>query len=353
MRLWLATTEMAPFTGGIGVYARHSAAMLAAGGIDVAVLFRDSTATRAAATSVDGYRLIRFSDHDLSGDPLPRPELHGPLLAAFQMCAVLKTMIAQEGAPDVVEFQDYGALGYFFLKHRLMELGREAPRVVLTAHRPYVHCAATDNESLVEHRTVFLGDAERWCYAACDAVLTPSRFLVEALRDPAMGFPIRDADTHLVRNPFNPAAIAEASADDLARPQRMELERLRFGADEPVLFFGKLQGQKGPWELTASLAALAAEGRPQSLWMWGRDALHSPSGTTTYDFLSQRYAQLFRSSQVRYFGDYGLGTLRELCALHPVCVAPYRAENLPYAFIEMALCGAVCPWARRRAARSS
>ena len=338
---WLVTTELYPFAGGIGVYAHQAAASLAAAGVRTTVVFHDAAADRSTLERREGYRLIRFKDRDLAGDPLAAPDLHGHLAGAFAICEMLKALIAAEGAPDVVEIQDYGAAGYFFLKHRLMEMGEAAPRVVLTAHRPYVHCAASDEESLYDHRTVFLGDAERWCYAAADAVLAPSRYIVEALRRPGMDFPIREGDAHLVRNPFDPVTIARAGGGEAGLSAALALRRLQFTPDEPVLFFGKLQVQKGPWELLAALAALAGEGRPQPLWIWGRDAWCSPTSTTTYDFLERRHRRLFDAGLARMHGGYGPGDMAELCRTHPVCMVPYRAESLPYAFVEMALCGAL------------
>jgi len=340
--VWLVTTELYPFSGGIGVYAHHAGAMLARAGIEATLLFHDPAVEAPVIRRVDGYRLIRFSARTLHGQPTSQPELHGPLAIAYQACEFLKHLMAEEGRPDIVEFQDYGALGYFFLKHRLMEMGAEAPRVVLTAHRPYLHCAAADDESTVEHRTVFLGDAERWCYAAADAVLAPCQFVVDVLGRPDMAFPLHDV--HVVRNPFDPEVIPRAREDDLVEAQLTRLDAAQYGPDEPVLYFGKLQNQKGAWDLVASLAALWGQGQEHPLWMWGRDAAHSPSGTTTYDFLERRYRRLFARDLIRYFGDYSLGTLRALCASHPICVLPFREECLPYAFIEIVLCGGLPLW---------
>jgi glycosyltransferase involved in cell wall biosynthesis/GT2 family glycosyltransferase len=342
-RVWLVTTELYPFSGGIGVYAHHAGVMLAQAGVEVSILLHDPGLTAPIVRRTHGYRLIRFCRQTLHHRPTSQAELQGPLGVAYQACEFLKHLVTEEGAPDVIEFQDYGALGYFFLKHRLMEMGDEAPRVVLTAHRPYVHCAAADGESTFEHRTAFLGDAERWCYAAADAVLAPCRYIVEALRRPDMAFPLHDV--HVVGNPFDPKVIARAIPDDLVAPQVKALEASQYGPDEPVLYFGKLQNQKGAWDLIASLAALWAQDQTHPLWMWGRDAMHSPSGTTTYDFLEHRYRRLFARNLVRYFGPYALGALRALCASHPICVVPFREECLPYAFIEIVLCGGIPIWA--------
>ncbi len=340
--VWLVTTELYPFSGGIGVYAHHTGTMLAQAGVETTVLFHDPTAGAPVIRRTHGYRLIRFCAQTLHRRPTGQPELHGPLGVAHQACEFLKHLIAEEGAPDLIEFQDYGALGYFFLKHRLMEMGDEAPRVVLTAHRPYVHCAAADGESTFEHRTAFLGDAERWCYAAADAVLAPCRYIVGALERPDMAFPLHDV--HVVCNPFDPKMIAQARPDGLVAPQVRALKATQYGPDEPLLYFGKLQNQKGAWDLVASLAALWAQGQSHPLWMWGRDAMHSPSGTTTYDFLEHRYRRLFARNLVRYFGEYELGAMRALCASHPICVVPFREECLPYAFIEIVLCGGLPIW---------
>jgi GT2 family glycosyltransferase len=209
--------------------------------------------------------------------------------------------------------------------------------VVVTAHRPNLHCALTDEAGLFEHRTAFLADAERWCYLAADAVFAPSDFIVADLARPECG--VRPSHVQIVPHPYDVRDLAEAAPDPFAAPLVAELSAARFKTAEPVLFFGKLQVQKGPCELVASLNALAAEKLMPPLWLFGRDAVHSPTGQSTYDVLSRRYARLVAQGGASYFGAYSLAGLRDLCRLNPICLAPYRAESFSYAAVEIMLCG--------------
>jgi glycogen synthase len=333
-RYWLATGEAPGFGGGIGVYTHQTARMLAAHGVDVTVFHHDATVAEPSFRWADGYRLLRFGSTGLDRRPIPHANLQGPLRAARETAHVLLDAIAAaEGAPDVVEFPDYAALGHAFLKHRLIHADQPWPRVVLTAHRPNLHCLVTDDDSPHEHRAAFLGEAERWCYAAADAVFAPCRFILAPLAE--MGFPVGRAE--VVFNPFAPSA-GEATG---LEPEALELQRRLHTPDEPVLMFGKLQAQKGAPDLLASLAALWAEGEAPPLWLWGRDAFLSGAPTTTLDALERRHRSLFASGQVRYGGGYGAPDLRRLCREHPVVALPYREDCLPYAFIEAVLAGAL------------
>ena len=336
-RYWLVTTEGPEFSGGIGVYTHQSACMMAARGVAVTVLHHDPEADEPAFGFHDGYRHIRFSGRGLDRRPIPHANLHGPLRIAREAGELVRMLSAAEGRPDVVEFQDYGALAWGFLKHRLMNSESEWPKVVLTAHRPNLHCVVTDGDSPHEHRTAFLGQMERWCFAAADAVLAPCRFIVDPLA--AMGFPMQRAQ--VICNPYDPATVETVTPSAVLAPEVVELERALHTASEPVLFLGKLQGQKGASDLLAALSALHTEHEAPPLWMFGRDAFLSGSPTTTYDAMTRRHARLFHAGGVRYFGGYGLADLKALCARQPVCALPYREDCLPYAFIEAVLCGAI------------
>ena len=334
-RYWLVTTEAPGFSGGIGVYTHQTAKMLAGRGVAVTVLHHDAGVADPVCGFRDGYRLIRFASRGLDRRPIPHANLQGPLRAAREAGEMVRALIAAEGAPDVVEVQDYGALAQGVLKHRLMHADQDWPRVVLTAHRPNLHCVVTDDDSAHEHRTAFLGEAERWCYAAADAVLAPSRFILQPLAE--LGFPLDRAE--VVFNPFDPADLA-ASSRDLA-PEALELQRRLHTPSEPVLFFGKLQAQKGAPDLLASLDALHTESEAPPLWLFGRDAFLSGTPTTAYDALERRHRRLFAAGHVRYFGGYDSGDLRALCERHPIVALPYREDCLPYAFIEAVLCGGI------------
>ena len=336
-RYWLVTTEAPGFSGGIGVYTHQSACMFAAHGVAVTVLQYDPEAYDPVCGFRDGYRLIRFAHRNLDRGPIATANLHGALRIAREADAVVRALIAAEGAPDVVEFQDYGALAYGFLKHRLAHPQAAWPRVVLTAHRPHAHCVATDGDSPHEHRTAFLADAERWCYAAADAVLSPCRFILGPLAE--LGFPLDRAA--VVPNPYDPTALRRAPPSQRLQPEALELARALHTTHEPVLFFGKLQSQKGGPDLVASLAALHGHGEAPRLWMFGRDAFLSGTPTTSYDALERRHERLFATGHVRYFGGYDLADIRALCAAHPVAALPYREDCLPYAFVEAVSCGAL------------
>ncbi|WP_174301056.1 glycosyltransferase [Caulobacter sp. S45] len=334
-RYWLVTTEAPGFSGGIGVYTHQSAAMLAARGVAVTVLHHDPKVHDPLCGFRDGYRLIRFSSRGLDRRAIPHANLQGPLRIAREAGEMVRALVAAEGAPDVVEFQDYGALAWGFLKHRLFHPEVEWPRVVLTAHRPHLHCVITDGDSPYEHRTAFLGEVERWCYAAADAVFAPCRFIIGALE--RLGFPL--ARAQVVRNPFDPALLAPAAAD--LGPEALELSRAVHTPSEPVLFFGKLQAQKGAPDLLAALGALHTESEPPPCWLFGRDAFLSGSPTTAYDALERRHRQMFAERRVRYFGAHQAADTRALCAVHPIVAFPYREDCLPYAFIEAVLGGAL------------
>ena len=336
-RYWLVTTEPPGFGGGIGVYTHHAARMFCEQGVAVTVFCHDPQAHDPICSFSDGYRTIRFAQRGLDRRPICHANLQGPLRVAREAGEMVRALIEAEGAPDVVEFQDYGALGYSFLKHRLMHPEVVWPKVVLTAHRPHVHCLISDDDSPHEHSAAFLADAERWCYAAADAVFAPCQFILGPLA--RLGFPLHRAE--VVHNPYGAGQLASLAPASHLAPEALEFSRRRHTTAEPLLFFGKLQRQKGVVDLLAAIDALQTEGAATPLWLFGRDAFLSGAASTTYDDLEQRHRRLFASGRARYFGGYGATDLRALCSSHPIVLLPYREDCLPYAFIEAVLCGAI------------
>ena len=334
---WLVTAEAPGFSGGIGVYTHQTAMMFAARGVAVTVLHHDAGVHDPVCGFADGYRLIRFAGRGLDRRPIAPANLQGPLRIAREIDAVVCALAQAEGPPDVVEFPDFGAPAWAFLKRRLMHAEASWPRVVLTAHRPHLHCVVTDEDSPHEHSTAFLAEAERWCYAAADAVFAPCRFILGPLA--ALGFPLPRAE--VVHNPYDAPRLAGMRPSARMGPDAVRLSRLLHTDAEPALVFGKLQRQKGAPDLLAALDALHTEGEAPALWMFGRDAFLSGSPTTAYDALEQRHRRLFEGGGVRYFGGYSTADVRALCAAHPIGLLPYREDCLPYAFIETVLAGAI------------
>ncbi len=316
--------------------------MLSEAGVDVTVFFHsDALQGRQAERTEAPYKVVRFCDSRLSdGSHIVAP-LGGFIGAAYQINAFLADYRSLYGDFDVVEFQDYGATSYFYLKEKWLYRFASSEKVILTAHRPYFHAAWTDDASVHDHTIAFLGDLERWCYRAADAVFAPCEFIVNALAHENFNF--TSDHMHVVYNPYR----REPTKSSLeAQMLGAELRRSIGGPNKPVLFFGKLQAQKGVKELLKSLSALWDKGFAHPLSIFGRDALDTAHATGMLEALRKQFARHFVEGRVRYLGSYSQSLLEEIGAEHPIIAAPFREECLPYAFIE-ALQGGALPVFRR------
>ncbi len=326
----IVTTELLPFSGGIGVYAHHTAKMLSEAGVDVTVFFySDDVHGKPARITHTPYKVVRFCDLRFSDGQRIEVSVDGFIGISYRIEAFIADYRSIYGEFDVIEFQDYGAISYFYLKDKWLYRHKSNEKIILTAHRPYFHAAATDDASVYEHTVAFLGDLERWCYRAADAVFAPCEFIVGALASEKYGF--KSDFTHVVYNPYK---LEPSKVSHDAELLRSELRRLIGTPSEPILFFGKMQAQKGIKELLKSLSALWDKGFSHPLWIFGRDAIDSAQAASMLEVLTKQFSRHFVEGRVRYFGGYSQSFLEEVGAEHPIVVAPFREECLPYAFIE-------------------
>ena len=152
MNIWILTTEYPPEGGGIGTYVFNAARMFAEGGHKVTIL----QAGKQAETQVDRkIRLVKFATGSQllaeSESAWSEPDKHAafpynemdywPALS-YQFAEEVRSLTPKLGQPDLIEVQDYGAVGYYLLIRQLLQ---EEPfakiPIVLHLHSPFFEVA--------------------------------------------------------------------------------------------------------------------------------------------------------------------------------------------------------------------
>ena len=116
MKIYFLTGEFAPeFGGGIGTYVENCAKMFAKAGDNVTVIVRGKGETHIETTK-EGYRVLRFKQ----GEKEYYDYLGEENALAYQYYEETMKFIEQDGKPDVIEVQEYNAIGQYLIQNKYL-----------------------------------------------------------------------------------------------------------------------------------------------------------------------------------------------------------------------------------------
>lgn len=322
MNLWLLTTEFPPqFGGGIATYAYHTARMLSQRGhwVTVFTLAEDLASAWHVEEFDEHLRVVRFG-----AGQSPQSQALGPWVRwSYDAALVLKAFIRQEGAPDILESQEYLGFPYFTLLRRWLredELGTLP--IAITAHTPLYLCRRYDEVSQYRFPDWWVGEMERFSLLAADGVAFPSAYLQKAVLE---GLPQIADCSWIVPNPF----------------QVQQNDEVITGTRRGFLFTAKLERRKGIEELLTAFARLWKDGLEEPLILMGDDWYDGLRQRWMSEFIAQHYGHFIRDGLLQWRGKQPpamvLETLNEVRAM----ILPSRFENFPYAVLEAMALG--CP----------
>lgn len=317
MKLWLATSGFPPtFDGGIAAYAAATADAWGAVGHALRVFVYDHAVRGAALvrrTPREGLTVVRFGD-GYAQDPTWR--LEGLARRAWQYAAAVAEEIIREGPPDVIEAQDYQAVGYFMAMRRLTHdpIFADVPLVV-TVHAPKFLLDAYEQAPVHRLPDFWVGEMERATLAAADGVIFPSQYVADAV-----GHQVTPQRAAVIPNPYAGAAGTP----------RVDHRRVA----NRVVFVGVLQRLKGVVELFDAMARLWDSGRTTVLDVVAGDGWYFPRAESMRAYLASRYAPYVGRGLVVFHGRLSPGALAEVALRAPVAVVPSLFENFPYAVLE-------------------
>ncbi|ADL07267.1 glycosyltransferase [Thermosediminibacter oceani] len=318
MKIWLLTTEYPPFFGGgIATYCFHTAHMFASFGHEVSVFVADSNLEKSISIeTIENIRVIKF-----------RPGLIetykylGYVAAlSFQFSEIVEEFIKQEGAPDVLECQDYLGIAYFLLQKKkvLWDKLTDLP-IVLTLHTPKFLCDIHDQAPVYRFPDYWIGEMERFCIRAADAVISPSRYLIDEL---SKYIDLTKLKTYIIPNPYE-------TSNDKSLISWQESDR------EDLIFLGRLQYLKGILHLFRYFRELWDNGVNIRLKLVGGDTFFYPKSQTMSSYLQKKYRRYFEDGLVTWEGKKDPETLMQMLRKVRIGIVPSLIESFSYTVVEL------------------
>lgn len=326
MNIWLLTSQFPPTVlGGIARYVSNAATMFAAAGHQVTVLAADRVDDDSVLPS--GARLVRFAPRqidlrtlataDLSADhqAFPHNVLSAMPALSYEIAERAAQLARQSPPPDIIEVQDYAALGYFLLQRRLVEDHplRDTP-VVVHMHSPGFTIRAANQEPSYRLPEYWTGQMERFCLVAADALLISSQFLHDRI--------VRELPTVAGRATVMPLPYAP-----LTRPAQPP-------TPGDLVYFGRLQPLKGVAPLADACAALWGQGADFRLTMIGEDTFVPAEGRGMREHLARRHARWIEAGRLTLLPPVSDDELWDRLARAWAVVMPSHWENFPNVVIE-------------------
>lgn len=332
MNLWLLTSELpGPRNGGIGRYVDSFARAWVAAGHRCTVFYPGEN--DEVVESSDGYRQVQFDDGETErakGVNLPEhktlPADEHPAFphnivsydhaVSWRLAEVLGHHAKAEGLPDVIEVQEYKALAYFLLLRQRVEPGYlEGVPVVVHAHTPDFIVQQVNQEPRFRFPDWWVGELERFCFLAANAVLSPSQFLADRLPPwfEEGDFPIT----------VYPLPLPEVPASPEVTPEPRHL-----------LFAGRIETRKGVIELVDACARLWAAGEDFRLSLAGNACAYAPKEMPLDHWLIKRHQRWVEAGRLSFLGPVPFDTLARLRESAHAVLIPSLFENFPYVCVE-------------------
>lgn len=310
MKIWYLTSEFPPeFGGGIGMYVDQVSKIMARNGHEITVFVRDTNNDKIEQPEKN-LRYIRF----LHCQGTIYKTLGYWAALAYQYYEIVNRMLESGDKPDVIEIQEYGAIGYYILQNKLVGNKNliNIP-IIVHLHTPVFELSRINQSPQYRFPNYWVGQMEKFCMNAADFLVCPSEFLKRQIQHIAPNNPIE-----VINLPY--------CVDMKNYPERLY-------DSNTILYGGRTEYRKGIYQTIAIFEMLWVEGKTVKLRIFGGDPYFSPKATTLGEIIKKKYKKWI---------DLGLLELNN--AIEPdkldleilkakAVIVPSIYENFPYSCV--------------------
>ncbi len=238
---------------------------------------------------------------------------------SFQLAnEVIKNL--ENDTPDIIEVQDYEAIGYYLIQRKLTQNILKNTPIVVHLHSPWFLTAKYNEEPLYRLPYYWIGRMERFCIAAADSLIAPSRFIGECVKE-EIG--------------------KDLKIDFFPLPGFLENIDINFDVlKKRVVYFGRLEVRKGVLKLLKACKKLWDEGEDFELVLIGSDTDYFPMGMSVKRFIKDKYRN-YLNRQLIIKNDMRKDELLKEISKAWMVVIPSLWENFPNTCIEAMSVGEV------------
>ena len=304
MKIWYLTSEFPPtFGGGIGMYVNIVSQLMAADGNEVSVFIHDSKNREEIVSEKMKY--IRFERTEKA----EYKALGYWASLAYQYYKVVCDYIDREGSPDIIEVQEYNAIGYYILQYKYLgDSHLQNIKIVVHMHTPTFELCRVNRTPEYRFPEYWIGQMEKFCIKAADGLVTQSEFLKNCL------LPYADKEIRVIPLPYDFNYKNE----------------INYECGEYLLYAGRTEWRKGIVQFIAEMDKLWRNGCKTKLVALGGDTYFAPKACFLGDMLRKKYAQRIEEGLLQFWDSVPPEELPRLMAKARAIVVPSIYENYPY-----------------------
>lgn len=310
MKIWYLTSEFPPeFGGGIGMYVDQVSKIMARKGHDITVFVRDTNGDKVERPEKN-LRYIRF----LHCQGAIYKTLGYWAALAYQYYEVIKRVLESGDKPDVIEIQEYGAIGYYILQNKLVGDKNfiDIP-IVVHLHTPVFELSRINQTPQYKFPNYWVGQMEKFCINAADSLVCPSQFLKDQIQCIAPNNPI-----NVINLPYN--------VDMENYPERLF-------ESNTVLYGGRTEFRKGIYQTISVFEQLWEEGNNVRLRIFGGDPYFHPKATTIGEIIKKRYKKWIDKGFLELNNTIEPEKLDLEILKAKAVIVPSIYENFPYSCV--------------------
>jgi glycosyltransferase involved in cell wall biosynthesis len=320
LKYWLLTTEYPPMHGGgISTYCYHTAIMLAENGYTITVFVNDDSVTDFIIEQQLACRVVRFNSnrHHLQAS------LGYTARLSYSFAGIVRQLIEREGAPRCIEMQDYLGIGYYLtqFKHAGYSFLENIP-LLCTIHSPAFIYLLYNRVPVYRFPDYWTGEMEKQAIIAADALISPSHYLVAALKK---HISLQGKEPAVIANPYSTSTNAGSG-----------FKRNR------IVYYGKLSAQKGSFALLKRFAGLWDKGFSHPLHMiGGTDIVYHPAMKTMGELVKEQYGGYITKGLLQLHGKITPDAISTSLSDAHLVIVPSIVDNMPYVVMEAMSMGKV------------
>lgn len=313
MKIWFLTSEFPPsFGGGISTYIEQISLGLSNLGHHVTVITRGDTNTVENVNP--HYRIVRFKHME---HPIYSTMGYWAALS-YQISDVVKNLIVKEGKPDLIEVQEYNALGYYIFQRRFaLEECFQYLKIVVHMHTPTFELMKINHEPRYKFPNYWIGQMEKFTINSADALLTQSRFLANKIYDELN----INKSIKIIPLPFS---------EINSKAEEIEYD---------FLYMGRFEYRKGVVQLLNSVSRLWENNIDFKLCMIGGDTFFSPKQIYLKKNLLEKYAKWINLGHLIIIDTLPPEELYLEVNKSRVVIIPSLYENYPYTCVTAMMLG--------------
>ncbi len=336
MKIFIIASECPPVPGGIATYIGNTSDMFADSEHEVAIFARSSRDNIERRGKIQFIEILPKDINAISPagvSPLSERHPSFPYNAmgywgalSYQLAATVIDYIQVHGKPDIIEAEDYSALGYFLLQRKLLGCDELAGvPIVLTLHSSQYMLYPASKMPSHQLYDYWVGRMEKFCTLAADGIIAPTRYIANQAQV-ALGV---ELDLQVIPLPAPKKLLAEQNCPKSSP------------TPGDIVYFGRLEVRKGIMPLIEACSQLWDDGVDFQLTAIGGDTWYHLQGCHAKEYLTKKYRKYIDTGKLIIANPLKHTELYPRLARAWCVVIPSLWENFPNTCLESMLLGKV------------